>query len=200
MSVKAQEVPHRVRLLDAGTTSVFTYGSHGTTVDGVLAAAHVPKGSFYHHFGTKENFIAEVLDRWAETQTMLLRRWAGDAKLTVPERISGYYDELVEAFRTSNWLWSCMAGKLSNEMAVESEAARIQLARIFTEWKSEISALLGEGQQRGEVRTDRETDALADVMLALIEGAFVGALSLRESRDLGAVGKVLVDLVRTPAP
>lgn len=47
---------HRERLLEVGYRSLSACGYNGTRVDALLVEADVPKGSFYHHFGTKESF------------------------------------------------------------------------------------------------------------------------------------------------
>ena len=44
---------HKERLIRAGGKLFYENGFHGTTVDAVLAEAGVPKGSFYHHFGSQ---------------------------------------------------------------------------------------------------------------------------------------------------
>lgn len=52
-----------------------------------------------------------------------------------------------------------------------------------------VRRLLGCGQQRGDVRTDSSADEIADVALALIQGAFVIILATRDVNSLDSVTK-----------
>ncbi len=194
-----QAVPHKERLLRSGMRLLYSHGYHGTSVDALLVDAAVPKGSFYHHFGSKEAFGFAVLDRYDAYQAEVLARWATREDLTVPDRLAGYHGQLVERFVASGWQRSCLIGKLSNELAPSSDAYRRRLTEGLEAWKTSISALLAAGQQRGEVRDDDTADRLADAVLAMIQGAFVTALALHENDYLNAVTRSLIDLVAVRA-
>lgn len=191
-----QAVPHKERLLRSGMRLLYSHGYHGTSVDALLVDAGVPKGSFYHHFGSKEAFGFAVLDRYDAYQAEVLARWATREDLTVPERLAGYHAELVERFVASGWQRSCLIGKLSNELSPSSDSYRRRLVEGLAAWRRSISALLAEGQRRGEVRDDDSADSLANSVLAMIQGAFVAALTLHEDDYLNAVTRGLLDLVR----
>ncbi|MGH8785554.1 MAG: TetR/AcrR family transcriptional regulator, partial [Cupriavidus necator] len=47
---------HKDRLLKEGFKQFYAHGFGGTSLETVLVEAGVPKGSFYHHFGSKESF------------------------------------------------------------------------------------------------------------------------------------------------
>ena len=61
--------PHsdsRNKLLDAAVTLIRTRGYEATRVDDVCAAAGVTKGSFFHHFKTKEDLAHAAAQRFAD--------------------------------------------------------------------------------------------------------------------------------------
>ena len=82
---QAEILSHKERLLRHGMKLFYAQGFHGTTVDAILASAGVPKGSFYHHFGSKEVFAQAVLDRYMQFQIDLFHKWAAKKGLTTPE-------------------------------------------------------------------------------------------------------------------
>src|SRR5271163_2415989 len=53
-------------LIDEGLKALLANGYDGVGIGPVLAAAGVPKGSFYHFFRSKEEFACAVLDAYAE--------------------------------------------------------------------------------------------------------------------------------------
>ena len=53
----------RDRLIDVGLELMHQNGYNATGLTEILNAADVPKGSFYHHFGSKEDFAAAALER-----------------------------------------------------------------------------------------------------------------------------------------
>lgn len=48
-------------LLDKGRTLVYQYGIRKVSVDDVVASAGIAKGSFYHYFSSKDDFIYEIV-------------------------------------------------------------------------------------------------------------------------------------------
>ena len=56
----------RAELIAAGMSLLATQGYNATGIEAVLKQAGVPKGSFYHYFGSKEEFGLAVIDHFAE--------------------------------------------------------------------------------------------------------------------------------------
>lgn len=192
-------VPHRERLLREGLRQLYARGFHGTTVDAILEASGVPKGSFYHHFGSKETFAREVLARYLGWQLDLLQRWVDAEELSTGQAVAGYFREMADRFVRTGHNQGCLFGKLSTEVAVAHVAFREQLSADIARWKQRVEALLERGRVRGDVRTDLSTSALADAVLALVQGAFVIALASRDDASLDAVCATLELLVSVPA-
>lgn len=188
---------HKERLLRQGMKLFYANGFHGTTVDAVLDASGVPKGSFYHHFRSKDAFGLAVLDRYMTLQLDLLSAAARDGEGGTVETLDRYFATLCELFVDSEFQRGCLAGKFSTELAAGSEPFRVQLAHAMAVWHEYLTDLLQHGQQRGDVRGDRSAADLAHTVLALVQGAFVIALSSRDAAALSAVGASIRALVQT---
>ncbi|QRP49517.1 TetR/AcrR family transcriptional regulator [Amycolatopsis sp. FDAARGOS 1241] len=188
-------IPHREKLLREGMRQLYAHGFHGTTIDGILDGSGVPKGSFYHHFGSKEAFAKQVLARYMQFQLDQLGEWSGRADLATPALLSGYFRAMAERFIGSSHERACLAGKLSTELAAGHEAFRAQLAEDLGVWKGRIVELLRTGQRRRDVRGDQPAEVLADAVLALVQGAFVVALASRDDASLASVATALELLV-----
>ncbi len=51
-------------LVDCAEALFFSKGYESTTVADIIAAAHVSKGGFYHHFASKEELLDALIERW----------------------------------------------------------------------------------------------------------------------------------------
>jgi TetR/AcrR family transcriptional repressor of nem operon len=182
-----------------GTKLLYAYGYHGTTVDRILEQAGVPKGSFYHHFGSKEAFALEALQRYMEFQHDLLGRWAERDDVSTADAVVGYFEEMAAGFAKSRFQRACLLGKLSTETAASSPTFRHALAAAITAWRRQLADLLSRGRERGDVRCELTVDELTDSVLALVQGAFVIALSVRDQAGLDATAATLRLLVAAPA-
>src|SRR6187431_1668026 len=54
----------KTKLLDAALQVIRTQGYAATTVDDICAAAGVTKGSFFHHFASKEELAIAAAAQW----------------------------------------------------------------------------------------------------------------------------------------
>jgi TetR/AcrR family transcriptional repressor of nem operon len=173
----------------------YAVGYHGTTVDAILEASQVPKGSFYHHFGSKESFGHAVLEQYLTFQLDLIGRWTDRDDLTALERLEGYFDEIASIFVRSGFERACLAGKFSTELAASSEAFRTQLSDGFARWKAGLVAMFAEGQESGDIRGDRPPEELATTVLVLLQGGFVLAMSDQDDRPLESVRSTLATVL-----
>lgn len=194
-----ESLTHRDRLLRQGLRSFHALGFHGTTVDAILESSGVPKGSFYHHFGSKESFAHAVLEQYLRFQLDTLRRWADREDLTTPEKVEGYFDEIVSNFVRSGHQQACLAGKFSAELAPSSESFRVQVNAGFESWNDILVSILATGQERGDIRRDRRPDDLAMTVFALVQGGFVLGLSERSHRALESARATLRVVLSPPA-
>ena len=56
-------------LLEAGLAILARHGEGALTIDSLCARLGVTKGSFYHHFGSREAFSRQLLEHWEQEHT-----------------------------------------------------------------------------------------------------------------------------------
>ena len=82
----------RGKLLDAARDVIRTKGYAGSTVDDICAAAGVTKGSFFHHFDSKEALGVAAIERFGAMAATLFGN-APYRSLSDPrDRVLGYVD------------------------------------------------------------------------------------------------------------
>ena len=65
------------RILEAAEDIMLTKSFHSVGLAEILAAVKVPKGSFYHHFSSKEQFGVELISHYVQEHTARLRKFFG---------------------------------------------------------------------------------------------------------------------------
>src|SRR5882672_11036246 len=141
------QLSHRERLLKEGLRHFYATGFHGTTVDDLLAAAEAPKGSFYHHFGSKDEFAKAVIAEYSAGQTASLNKFASREDLTAYQKIIGYFEAMIGRFERSEHKVGCLVGKFSTELAPSSDAFSAILADSLKDWRAGLTKLMQEGHR-----------------------------------------------------
>ena len=103
------------RLLDAGLTMILERGYNHLGIQDVLAATGVPKGSFYHHFESKEDFGLQVIDRYMTAVHAGLDECLGDQKVEPLQRVRNFFEATREKYREEGYL-GCLLGGLGQEL------------------------------------------------------------------------------------
>jgi len=174
----------REKIIATGVEMVGLNGFNATGVDSVLKAAGVPKGSFYHHFGTKENFGMEVINLFAESYEQKLKSYLGDESVQPLDRIRNYMEHSVEYLAEKNFTQGCLIGNLGQELADQNERFRDRLAEVFADWMAMFTDCLGEAQESGALNPELDPEAVASFLLSGWEGAILRAKVMRSSKPL----------------
>src|SRR5688500_8032866 len=111
------------RLLDVGLATLLERGYNATGIQDLLVATGVPKGSFYHHFASKEDFALQVVDRYVAELHGLLDQALGDVERAPVERVRSYFERLLAVYAGQGYLGSLL-GLLGMELAAVNTAFR----------------------------------------------------------------------------
>lgn len=106
-------------LLKAGLTLLARHGEQALTIDSLCKKLKVTKGSFYHHFGSREAFSRQLLEHWEQEHTQQLIKLCGEA------------DSAMDSYRTLDDLAQGIDDDI--EVAVRAWALRDPLAREYQE-------------------------------------------------------------------
>ncbi len=174
----------REHLLEVGLRQVRLSGYTATGVKEILQLAGVPKGSFYHHFPSKEAFASELLQRYADAEIERIQRVLDDATIAPLKRLRVYFDELATTNGFGAEVSGCLMGSMSLEVAGQSEALQDQLRSLFEVWQEAIARVLREAVQRNDLDKSMQTDQIAEFLLNGYEGALVRMKADRNNRPL----------------
>src|SRR5450755_3970370 len=86
--------PHesKTKFLDAALQVIRTKGYEATTVDDLCDAAHLTKGSFFHHFRSKEELALAATEHFADTADRVFSNAPYRSLADPLARLLGYVD------------------------------------------------------------------------------------------------------------
>lgn len=162
-------------LIRAGVILLTERGYSSVGIDEILRAAKVPKGSFYHYFGSKEAFGLELINAYAAYFGKKLDSSFLDAAFTPLERVHHFVESAKEGMRKHNFQRGCLVGNLGQEMGSLPESFRARLRDVFRDWQMRTSACLRLAQAAGQVSSSIDCDLLAEFFWIGWEGAVLRA-------------------------
>ncbi|UFS72524.1 TetR/AcrR family transcriptional regulator [Geomonas sp. RF6] len=174
----------KAEIITAGTAMISLQGYNATGIDAVLKQVGVPKGSFYHYFGSKEEFGLAIIDRFAERYDQRLHTFLQDEEVTPLNRIRNYLESGLARLEQNQCSKGCLIGNLGQELADQNERFRARLDAIFGNWKERFAACLREAQNAGELTRDVDAETVAGFILSGWEGAILRAKVMKSPQPL----------------
>src|SRR5260370_36603137 len=140
----------RNHLLQVGLRRIHSMGYASTGVKEILDDADVPKGSFYHHFASKEAFAKEVLELYVRGENERADKILREGKAAPLKRLRRYFEELIAVYGPTASISGCMVGNISLEMADPSDSIQSLLHLSSPTGKTGIAYILPEASDRGD--------------------------------------------------
>jgi len=166
----------RENLIEVGLQLIRSSGYTATGINQVLEAAEVPKGSFYHHFGTKDEFVMEVIRRYAAGEQERLEKLLNGPELSPLKKLRRYFKDLIATYgRRGGPIAGCLLGNLSLEISGQNAEIRNLLRQAFDGWQSAIAKTIREAMEKRELPKTTKADDMAALLVNGWEGAQVRA-------------------------
>jgi len=172
----------RDRLLQVGLRHIRSAGYASAGVQEILDEANVPKGSFYHHFASKEAFAEEVLKLYVRGENERALKILRDGKAAPLRRLRRYFEELIAVYGPTASISGCLIGNLSLEMADHSNSIQSLLHLSFSNWQAGIAGVLQEAIDRGDLAPSSKPQELAAFLLNSYQGALLRSKADRSSK------------------
>lgn len=167
-------------------------GFNAASVNDIVQAAGVPKGSFYNHFSSKEQLAIEVLRRYVDDLGL---RELADPDGSPLQRIRDHLTVNIAAREAAGIQYGCLLGNLSTDAVALNDGLRDAVARGFERWIDHVATAISRAQSAGEVRNTTDARVLARFLIASFEGAIAQAKTLRSGGPIADFLSVTFDTV-----
>jgi TetR/AcrR family transcriptional regulator, transcriptional repressor for nem operon len=199
MPTAEAQLTSRERLLDEGLSLLLTHGYNSLGVQALLQAADVPKGSFYHHFRSKQDFALAVIDRYMDEVHAGLDVCLNASDCPPLQRIRRFFELSRDKYGRDGYL-GCMLGGLGQELSGVNETFRSKIEGCFSHIAERFAACIAQARAAGEVPAEMDPREAADLLLNCWEGAALRSRLWRDPMPLNAVLDFCFSALRAPAP
>ena len=191
----------RDHLIDTGLKLMHSNGYNATGLTEILKEADVPKGSVYHHFGSKEDFAAAALERYTTREAQHAASVLIASKISPLKRLKRYFMDLVKLYGQKGAIPGCMMGRFSLEIAEESPQLRKQISASFDHWQHTIAMVIQQAVAEGELPAGTDAESLAGFLLNSWEGALLRSQAEKSDAPLEVFLRYGLDaLAQKPKP
>lgn len=163
----------RSKLLEATLRVVRIRGYTATRVEDVCAAAGLTKGSFFHHFKSKEDLALSAVAHW-EDFTRGFFAGAPYHRSTDPlDRVLGYVDLRRSMLTGGLPEFTCFPGTIIQEAYATHPELVAACEKNISDHARTLETYIDEAMRKYGVGDDWTAESLALHMQAVLQGAFI---------------------------
>lgn len=179
----------RTRLLDAALRVFRERGYTATTVEDLCRAAGVTKGSFFHHFESKEALALAAIEHWNDATGALFAAAPYWQVEDPRERLLAYLDFRAALVRGELPEFTCLLGTLVQETFASHPALQAACGTGIEAHAQTLVPTIEAARARYAAETDWSAESLARHTQAVLQGGFVLAKALNDPQAaLEAIG------------
>lgn len=173
------------KVLDAAAEQFRTAGFTGTSMDDLLAATGLGKGSLYGAFGDKQQLFRRIFDGVCTESVRDLREALEGPDAGALERLTAVMRGNAIACATPGP--GCLLAKGTAELEATGAEVACRARETYAGMEAALQSAIEAGQRAGDVRPGVDARAQAGLLLALMRG----------NEALGRAGVPEAELLRT---
>ncbi|CAG0960023.1 HTH-type transcriptional regulator EthR [Phycisphaerales bacterium] len=148
-------------------------GYAATTVDDICEAAGLTKGSFFHHFESKEDLALAAADHFAEMAESLFSAAPYHAPADPRDRVLGYLGFRAAILQGDLARYTCLLGTMVQETYDSHPAIRRACERHISAHAAEVARDIALAKEKYASDAEWDPQSLALFTQAVLQGSFV---------------------------
>jgi len=184
--------PSKEKLLDAALQVIRTKGYTATRIEDICEAAGLTKGSFFHHFKSKEDLAVAAADHWSVVTAALFQAAPFHRHADPLARLLGYIDFRKELLRGAVPEFTCLVGTMVQEAYDTEPAIRDACDRCISSHVATIEQDIAKAMTAYGIEADWTAKSLAFHTQAVLQGAFI----LAKAKSGPAIAAESIDHLR----
>ena len=171
-------------IVEVASRLVHLRGFNHTSLGEILKESGVGKGNFYYYFRSKEELgYAIIANNFKQFSEEVTGKAFGNARDAVAQ-LDDLLDILLDMHRKRNCAGGCPLGNMAMEMSDIHEGFRKKFQEVFDAWGIQVASALRKAQAGGQLAGHVDLLALAQFVIASVEGAILLAKVKKDSTVL----------------
>ena len=163
----------KTKLLNAALQVIRAKGYTATRIEDICEAAELTKGSFFHHFTSKEDLALQAAEHW-DVLTGGLFMTAPYQTLPDPlDRLLGYIDFRKALLHGELPQFTCLVGTMVQEVYATHPDLRVACDKSISDHAANVQADIAEAIQQYGIHADWTAESLALYTQAVLQGSFI---------------------------
>jgi len=183
----------KTRILNAALQVIRSKGYSATRIEDVCEVAGLTKGSFFHHFDSKEELAIAAADYWSEITGALFESAPYHAPADPVERILAYVDFRKALLQGELPEFTCLVGTMTQEVYDTHPAIREACERSLSGHAATLVPDIQAAIEQNGIKGDWTAESLALFTQVTIQGAFIVA---KAKHGVGAAADAIDHLHR----
>lgn len=164
-------------------------------LDEICSAAKIPKGSFYYYFGSKEDFIDQLIDFYCNFMFSIQDKYLNMDELSFMDRLKGFFEEFRRYFESKNCSGGCPIGSLAQELSDSNDALRIKLQEALEKTKHNIAVFIQKAQENHEISGELDSEDFADFIFNSWEGSLLRMKAAKSMAPMELFEKMVFEVI-----
>lgn len=183
---------HKEDIIESGYELFYEKGFGVTGISEITEKIGIPKGSFYNHFKSKEEFGIAVLDHYLNTNHVFIRESLMDKKDSPLNNLRKFFVSFIEiqenVYHCSK---GCLMGNMTSELADINITFQEKTKAGFEKTVSIFQECLENAKELEEVSKDLDTEQVANFLINSWQGAILRMKAEKTTDPLNNFYKVI---------
>ncbi len=163
----------KVKFLEAAFRVVRAKGYTATRIEDLCESAALTKGSFFHHFNSKEALALAAAEHWGSSAERLFVAAPYRTRPAPRDRILGYVDFRKALLTGELPEYTCLAGTIIQEIYGTNSAIRDAYEKTISDHAALLEPDIAAAMSGSNLSVQWTANSLALYTQAVIQGAFV---------------------------
>ena len=182
-------------VLDKAVEVFWTKGYEASSMQDLVDAMGIQRGSLYATFGSKQQLFLRSLDRYGK---VVVKQFLDilESKPSAIESIELFFAQLVEHLLTAGPLRSCLVTNSAIERGLRDEATKQQVLHLLNALEMGFYKTLERAQKNGEISTELDLNRHANFLTSNMQGLLVMGKVCSERSVLEGINQVTLSIIK----